>query len=104
MVVLKGGERHLGIDNHVTLIGEVQDDIRHQSMPLIVVVNGTAKLIAKGHLFLKLDAFLQAHLFEQLLQAQLTKVALRLVVAGQCTSQVLGSLTHLLCLLQVFLD
>ena len=103
MIILEGCEGHLGVDNHIALVGEMQNGIGDKAVPLLLV-HHIAVLVAYGLLQRELLSLLKAHSLQKLLQAKLAEVALRLVLACQGLRQLIGPFAHLTALLNAGLD
>ena len=87
----------------MTIIGEVQNKIRHESLT-IVTLSSLADLVFQGFLGIKLLTFLQFKVFEQLFELQLTEVTLYLYLTRQSTCQTISRFANLCTLLHVNLN
>ncbi len=65
----------------MAVVWKVQDEVGHQPAP-VVALQALAGLVAQGFLRVKLLALTEFHVFQQLLELQLTEVALHLHLAG----------------------
>ena len=64
IILFKCFERNLGVDDDVSLVGKVENDIGNQLFTSLVVSGHFTLGIAQGGLFLKLQTFLESHTFE----------------------------------------
>ncbi len=103
VVVFESLQRHLCVDDHITVVGEVENDIGDHLVS-VLFVNRAPLLVFQCHLLFELHALFESHLFQQCAQTQLAEVALCLILAGECLRQLICSLSDLVCLLQVFLN
>lgn len=71
-------DRHLRVDDHVALIGEVEDHVGDHAVTILAEYG--LSVLFQRHLFLKLDAFLKAHVLKHLAEPQLAEVSLGLVL------------------------
>ena len=74
-------QRHLRIHHHVTIVWEMEDEVRDESLA-VVALQSLATLVLQCLLGVKLLALLQFQVFQQLFQFQLTEVTLHLHFAS----------------------
>ena len=96
-------ERHFGVDDDVPVVGEVQDEVRYQSFP-IVSLGSLAGFVPEGFLCVKLLSFFQLEVFQQLLQFQFSEVALYLYLPSECACQPVSRFSELPAFLHIYLD
>ena len=102
-VALVVGQRHLGVDDYVAVVGKVQDEVGYHAAT--VVTPGTlAALVLQRLLGVKLFAFVQLQVFQQLPELQFAEVALHLDLACQCPRQTVCRLADGSTLLHVDFD
>ena len=90
-----GGERGLGVDDHILALGEMDDDVRTH----------IGLLFATHHaLLLKLHALTQSAFFQDLLQHTFAPVAMYLTAVLQRVGQGIGTLGRQVGLLEQFFD
>ena len=104
VVVLKGFERHLGVDDNIAVLGKMEYHVGYQAVPRVALVYSAALSIAHGGLLLELHALLEPHVLQECTQLKFSEVSLHLVLARQRLGQLVGPLAHLLRLSQVLLD
>ena len=103
VILHEGLHRHLRIDDHITAVGEVEDDVRNHLLASFLA-HHTAVGVAQHHLFLVLHPSLETHVLEQGVQPQLTEIALCLVLGSEGLRQAVGTLAHLTGLFEIGLD
>ena len=96
-------QRHLGVDHHMAIVGEVQDKVRNQALA-IITLSPLAGLISQCFLSIKLLAFFQFQVFEQLFEFQFTEVSLYLHLTRQSARQTVGRFSDLCTFLHIDLD
>ena len=96
-------ERHLGVDNYVAVVGEMQDEVWNQAFS-IIAFQTLAALVFQRLLGVILFTLLQLQVFQQLLQFQLAEVSLYLHFTCQGSCQTIGCLANGLTLLHINLD
>ncbi len=87
----------------MTVIGEMQDKVRYQSLSVITFQPFTA-FVLQRLLRIKLLALLQFQIFQQLFQFQFSEVALHLYLACQSSCQPISRLPDSDTLLHINLD
>ncbi len=100
LAVLKGLERHLGVDHHVAPVGEMEYDIRNHPASGLIVFQHVAFFVSECLLRFVLQAFGETHAVEQFLKFEFPEVALYFVFARQCRRKAVCTLANRLCLLE----
>ena len=68
VVILKRLERHFRIDDDISVVGEMQNNVGNQPMAILFVYRIAVFVLHRGLLF-KLQSLFQPHTFEHLLQS-----------------------------------
>lgn len=97
-------ERHLGVDDDISLIREMEDDIGLHTRVGIPVLDGLSVFVAECDLFRVLHASLQSHIVEKLIELKFAEVTLRFVLGSEGACETVGTLTDALGLLHTLLE
>ena len=103
VVVVEGCERHLRVDDHVAVVGEVEYHVGNLLAPRLIVAHRLAVFL-QHRLLLILQSLLQAHVLQERVQPQLAEVALRLGLSREGLGELVGPLAQGLRLFLVGLD
>ena len=102
-VIHIGGQRHLGVDDHLAAFVQVQDDIRPHDAA-VLVPHRLPVDAADNRLRIEVDALCKALRCQQLFQDGFTPVSLHFAAVLECGSKLFGALAGGVAMLHKALD